>query len=248
MRVGLRILKPGTVKWLRQELQRGELSRAALGRGLCEQDGWRNPRGELCAASARKALPGLAAQLRLELPAALPAARGRGAAGGDGVQRLEELGEVRLRLAETAAERHACARVLEAGHPLGRARAPGCRLTYLLEVARGPLEVLSFVAAPLRLGPRDERLGWDERTLGAQIQRVVCNDRFLVLGGVRVAHLASHVLGQAARRLAGDWERAHGIRAGAVGDMSGRPGARRSRRRDCSGRRVPQRHPRAVDG
>ena len=37
MRVGLRILKPETVNWLRQELQRGELSRAALGRGLSEE-------------------------------------------------------------------------------------------------------------------------------------------------------------------------------------------------------------------
>ncbi len=57
VRIGLRILKPETVKWLRRELQRGELTRAALGRGLCEQDAWRNRQGPLCAASARKALP-----------------------------------------------------------------------------------------------------------------------------------------------------------------------------------------------
>ena len=80
MRVGLRILKPETVAWLRRELQRGELSRAALGRELCSRDGWRNPRGALCAASARKALPHLAEQLRLSLPRALagPPRRGCG--------------------------------------------------------------------------------------------------------------------------------------------------------------------------
>ena len=220
MRVGLRLLKPETVEWLRRELQRGALSRAALGRGLCEQDGWRNPRGELCAASARKALPRLASQLCLALPPAQPGPpRGRwgqraGAAraltefGGS----LEELGEVGLRVAETETERKLCAGLLAAGHPRGRARAPGCRLTYLLESAAGPLGVLSFVAAPLRLGPRDERLGWDDRMRGAHIGQVVSNDRFLLLRGVRVPNLASHVLGRAAGRLGADWEARHGVR------------------------------------
>ena len=221
MRVGLRLLKPEAVEWLRRELQRGELSRAALGRGLCEQDGWRNPRGELCAASARKALPQLASQLCLALPPAQPGPpRGcwgqrAGAArraltefGGS----LEELGEVGLRVAETETERKLCAGLLAAGHPRGRARAPGCRLTYLLEAAAGPLGVLSFVSAPLRLGPRDAHLGWDARTRGSHIQQVVSNDRFLLLPGVRVPNLASHVLGRAVGRLAADWEARHGVR------------------------------------
>ena len=221
MRVGLRILKPETVNWLRQELQRGELSRAALGRGLCEQDSWRNRRGELCAASARKALPRLAAELGSELPAAQPGPprcelRRRAGelpqAGAAFCGQLEELGEVRLRVAESVAERQLCRGLLEAAHPLGRARAPGCRLTYLLEAELGPLGVLSFVAAPMRLGPRDKHLGWDARTCRAHIQQVVSNDRFLLLPGVRVKQLASHVLGQAARRLAADWEQAHGVR------------------------------------
>ncbi len=45
MRIGLRVLQPETVEWLRGALGAGELSRAALGRELCERDGWRNPRG-----------------------------------------------------------------------------------------------------------------------------------------------------------------------------------------------------------
>ena len=136
VRVGLRLLKPETVEWLRRELQRGELSRAALGRGLCEQDGWRNPRGELCAASARKALPQLASQLCLALPPAQPGPpRGRWGQHAGAARRaltefggsLEELGEVGLRVAETETERKLCAGLLAAGHPRGRARAPGCR-------------------------------------------------------------------------------------------------------------------------
>ena len=70
MWAGLRILKPETVQWLRRELRRGELTRAALGRGLWEREQWSNRQGRLCAAAARKALPQLAAQLSLALPPA----------------------------------------------------------------------------------------------------------------------------------------------------------------------------------
>ena len=71
VRVGLRMLKPATVRWLRQALELGQLSRAALARELCARDQWNNARGKPCAASARKALPQLAAQLGLALPAAV---------------------------------------------------------------------------------------------------------------------------------------------------------------------------------
>ena len=221
MRIGLRILHPETVQWLRRELEHGELSRAALGRELCERDGWRNPRGALCAASARKALPRLASELRLSLPPAQSGPPRRGC-GPSAVAEplsltafcgsLASLGAVGVRVAETAAERQLCGRLLAACHPLGRSRAPGCRLTYLLEAAAGVLGVLSFVSAPLRLGPRDAHLGWGDRTRGSHIGQVVSNDRFLLLPGVRVPHLASHVLGRVVGRLASDWEARHGVR------------------------------------
>ncbi len=168
------MFKPETVHWLRREVQRGELSRAALGRG----------------------------------PAAAGAAEPQTEFEGS----LTALGAVRLSLARTPQQRQRCARLLQQDHPLGAGRAPGRRLVYLVESERGALGVLSFVAAPLRLGPRDQHLGWDERTCGADIERIVCNDRFLVRRGVQVPNLASHVLGQAARRLADDWERLHGVR------------------------------------
>ncbi len=211
-------MKPETVQWLRRELRRGELTRAALGRGLCEQEQWHNRQGRLCAASARKALPQLAAQLSLALPPAQAGPpRGRRQAGPEAelaefAGSLEQLGTVRLSLVASEVQRQRCGQLLEAAHPLGRGRAPGSRLSYLLEADCGLLGVLSFVAAPLRLGPRDRHLGWDERTRGGNLERVVSNDRFLLGSGVRVPHLASHVLGRAARRLARDWERAHGVR------------------------------------
>ena len=213
------MLKPETVQWLQRALQQGGFSRAGLARELCEQDGWRNPRGKLCAASARKALPRLAEQLGLALPpaqAGVPAYRRREVQEPSPVQfagSLGQLGAVRLERAQTPSQRRLCADLLRAGHPLGAGRAPGCRVQYLLASRLGPVGVLSFVAAPLRLGPRDRHLGWDDRTRGARIEAVVSNDRFLILEGVRVPQLASHVLGQAQRRLGPDWEREHGVEA-----------------------------------
>ena len=71
-----------------------------------------------------------------------------------------QLGEVWLEQAQTPAQRRLCADLLRAGHPLGAGRAPGCRVQYLLASRLGPVGALSFVAALLRLGPRDGHLGW----------------------------------------------------------------------------------------
>ena len=68
MRVGLRLLRQESVKWLRRALLAGELSRNGLARGLCLADGWLNPKQEPCVASAAKALPQLASALGLSLP------------------------------------------------------------------------------------------------------------------------------------------------------------------------------------
>jgi Domain of unknown function (DUF4338)/Transposase DNA-binding/Transposase Tn5 dimerisation domain len=65
---------------------------------------------------------------------------------------------------------------------------------------------LAVSAAAWRLGARDRWLGWDDATRAAELQGVVGNSRFLILPTVRVKHLGSHVLGQLARRIAGDWQ------------------------------------------
>ena len=167
------MFKPEAVRWLRQELRRGKLSRSALGRGLCERDGWRNRQGRFCKASARKALPQLASELGLDLPPARAGpSPGRRPAAGEAWAgpsssavwiawgRCGYVWRARRRSADGAG---ACWRA-----PI-RGRAPGSRLRYLLEADCGALGVLSFVAAPLRLGPRDEHLGWDARTRGEDI-------------------------------------------------------------------------------
>ncbi len=70
---------------------------------------------------------------------------------------------------------------------------------------------LSFVAAPMRLRARDKLIEWSPRARGANLERVLSNDRYLILEDVRVPNLASHVLSRAARQLRRDWKQRHGV-------------------------------------
>ena len=82
---------------------------------------------------------------------------------------------------------------------------------YLAKDAQGrDVACLLFGAAAWRCAPRDRRLGWSSPQRAEQLERVVNNTRFLVMPWVRVKYLASRVLGEAARRIDGDWRQKYG--------------------------------------
>ena len=70
MQIGMRQVSVGTVEWLKSACASGELTRSALARGLCEQEGWYGASGKPIVSSARVLLPKLADQLSLRLPEA----------------------------------------------------------------------------------------------------------------------------------------------------------------------------------
>ena len=102
--------------------------------------------------------------------------------------------------------------MMQAHHPLGDGPLCGAQLRYLIRSAQGVVGGLSFSAAAWRLGVRDEWIGWSESTRAARLKQVVGNSRFLILPSVKVKNLASHVLGLATQRLAGDWQARYGER------------------------------------
>ena len=53
-------------------------------------------------------------------------------------------------------------------------------------------------------------IGWSQQARKKNIRYIAYNPRFLILPWVEVPHLASHLLGQLARRIAADWERVYG--------------------------------------
>lgn len=199
-----------------------EICRAEIARRLCARLEWRSPGGQLQAMSARVALLRLAARGLVRLPPP------RGRNGNGRAQRLAALaaeepacpvgstvGELRgLRLApvQSPAESARWNAAVSRYHYLGYKPLAGAQLRYLVQSDAGLLGVLGFGAAAWKVAARDRWIGWSAAQRQARLPWVVQNARFLILPWVRCRHLASWVLGHAARQLPADWVHRYGYR------------------------------------
>ena len=210
---------PATVAWLAERMQTApDLSRYRLAKEVCARLDWHDHRGRPQEMACRKHLlalhregaivlpPGRRAPPvpRLPPPDPSPAASIRGT--------LADLGTVSLEPVRGGSEAsRTWNTMLAAHHPLGHARLCGAQLRYLICSARhGAIGALAVSAAAWRLNARDDWLGWSDAERAANLAGIVCNSRFLILPAVQVKHLASHVLGQLARRIRPDWQARYG--------------------------------------
>jgi hypothetical protein len=128
---------------------------------------------------------------------------------------LRELGEVTVDPVSSryAKESKIWFALLDQYHYLGSGPLCGAQIRYVVKSSNhGYLGALAFSSASWALKCRDDSIGWTENARRANLNRVVCNDRFLILPTVRVKHLASHVLSLALCRLVQDWEQRYQIR------------------------------------
>ena len=194
------------------------LTRYRLAKEVCERFAWRDVRGRLKEMACRKRLIGLERRGKLVLPPARrepPRRRADEPSASNWPEvsgALDDLGVVTLQPVgggtAASATWHA---MMAAHHPLGAGPLCGAQIRYLIITQRhGAVGGLAVSAAAWRVGARDQWLGWDDPTRRAELPGVVCNSRFLILPTVRVKHLGSHVLGQLARRIAGDWRQRYG--------------------------------------
>ncbi|MBP6809866.1 MAG: IS4 family transposase [Chromatiaceae bacterium] len=199
--------------------QEPALSRRALAERVCDWLNWTNAQGQRCLGSARRALAELQRRGAVTLPAATPFPAGPRPAPvapaplpvADVTGDLAALGPIDLVVVDTAAERDTYRQLL-AHHPLGDKPLCGAQVRYLFRSAQGYLGAAAFQSASFALQDRDQWLGWHEATRRGNLARVVANARFLILPTVTVPHLASHLLGQLARRLPADWAARYGVR------------------------------------
>jgi hypothetical protein len=194
-------------------------SRAELSRLTCEALDWRKPDGGLKAMSARVVMLRMQEDGLLVLPPprnprpdprvsitsatdpgspiALPAAA---------------LRPLELRLVDTKPDSRLWNEYIERYHYLGHQPLPGAQLRYLVYGGGQLLALLGFGAAAWQTAPRDRYIGWDHAQRKRNLPLIVNNARFLILPWVRVPHLASMILAQAARQLPLHWEVRYGIR------------------------------------
>jgi len=125
---------------------------------------------------------------------------------------LSELQPLRLEAVRAGSpERALLSGYLARHHYLGFGGPVGENIAYLARDRFGrELACLLFSAAAWKTKPRDAWIGWNEATRARHLSLVANNSRFLILPWVRVSHLASHLLGRIARRLATDWQARYG--------------------------------------
>lgn len=73
-----------------------------------------------------------------------------------------------------------------------------------------PLACLLFGSAAWKTSPRDRFIGWNPPARQKNLQMITNNTRFLILPWVRVANLASFIMGTCMKRLRDDWNIRYG--------------------------------------
>jgi hypothetical protein len=97
-------------------------------------------------------------------------------------------------------------------HYLGYKQPFGYFLRYFVESEQGLLGCLLFAGAAKALRVRDRWIGWAKDPRLRNLAWVINNSRFLIFPWVGVKNLASHILGQVARRICDDWQQRWGYR------------------------------------
>ena len=195
-------------------------SRRALSQRVCEAWDWRQPNGALRDMLCRSLLLALERAGHITLPPVRGRppnnviARPRPAPAAVSTTQLAaplaallplELAMVRRTPREALYDQ-----LIAQHHYLGPAHGVGEQLKYLAFAGERPIAALGFTSAPRHLAPRDRFIGWSPVARRAHVHELAYQTRFLILPGVRVPHLASHLLGQMARIVPADWERRYG--------------------------------------
>jgi uncharacterized protein DUF4338 len=220
---GRRLLEPdlqGIRQWLGEH---PDWSRWRLSRELATRWEWRNAAGQLKDMAARTLLVKLHQRGLIALPTRrqVPTNRMRcGAAVTPNLEQpasviacpLAQLGALTVReVSASAPERGWVRAALDRFHYLGFGGAVGENLQYLVhDRQERALACLVFGAAAWQCQDRDRFIGWSAQPRQRNLGLLANNTRFLILPWVQVPHLASWILGQVSRRLAGDWHAKYG--------------------------------------
>lgn len=198
-------------------------SRARLSRVVCDVLGWYRPNGAPRTVACELLLQHMQAAGMVHIrPAAIRGAHPQAAEKcGDPLPNLAitaslaEMQPIRVVPVASGEEQWVWNGTMAAYHPLGYQRAFGARQHYwIVSEATSPpsrLGGLLFASSAKALAVRDEWIGWTAEERGRFRPRIINNSRYLILPGVHVPHLASHVLALTARRIRRDWQARYGF-------------------------------------
>ena len=197
------------------------LSREELAMTICEHLEWYSASGSPKVDACLKLLAKLEAEGFLKLPEKRPTSPRRLTKPShtertspqspiDGS--LKDVAPVRLEVVWGRKEVEVWNEYVDRYHYLGYKQPFGCYARYFIDSEHGKLGCMLFSGAAKSLGARDRWIGWNPRSRLSNLGRVVNNTRFVIFPWARVRNLASHILGQVARRIEADWEERWGYR------------------------------------
>ena len=217
-----RQIRAADVAFLRQLIaDHPSLSRCALSVRVCQAWNWTQPNGQWRDQVCRSLMLRLHRSGHIELPAPKQkvvnnAIRHRqvhtvvAVDSGPIEGNLPSLGPLEIRLVRRAEGEDLFAQLLRDHHYLGYTRPVGEHLKYLVLAGHRPVACLGWGSAPLKLDLRDRFVGAPKESYRHNLPLIAYNTRYLILPWVRVPHLASHLLGRVARRIATDWRALYG--------------------------------------
>jgi hypothetical protein len=125
---------------------------------------------------------------------------------------LADLGPLEFRMVRRTPDEPLFNGLIEHHHYLRYTQPVGEQIKYMVWAGGRPIACLAWSSAPRHLGPRDRFIGWSREARRRNIRFLAYNSRYLILPWVEVPYLASHILGQMARRVPRDWEQVYGHR------------------------------------
>ena len=199
-----------TVSWL------PGLARAELAATVCEHLEWHTAAGTPKVQACQKLLERLEVAKLVELPVIerqkAPAVKRAGIVLSERTATinplscpLHDIEPIHLAIAADATEAGLWNEYVERFHPLGYKGAFGYRLRYFIYSGSRRLGCVLLAGAARAIAVRDRWIGWNPQVRLHNLPWVINNTRFLIFPHIRIPHLASHVLGQLARRVAADW-------------------------------------------
>jgi hypothetical protein len=213
------------LEWIRTLIeQEGKRGRTHISRRVCEELSWRRVDGRLKDMACRVALLQMERDGLIQLPASTgnshlnrkrPIQRTPlGEPGAEISCRVDQLPDkIVLSLVESKSQVQLWTELIDRYHYLGYKTPVGAYLRYLIQTEEGVvLGCLGFSSAAWKCADRDKWIQWSAADREGNLERVVDNNRFLVLPWIQVKGLASKVLSFAARALPAHWERTYGYR------------------------------------
>jgi len=215
-----RLLTEKDIEWIRELIDRNpHWHRTRLSQEICAVWQWVNAAGQLKDMACRTMLLKLEQRGYINLPARRSAGGGNSAKYCKPVEHAKTSIECNLRVltpltidvVQSPQALRLFKYLLAEYHYLGFSGPVGENMKYMVyDRMHRPLACLLFGSAAWNVADRDFWIGWDSGTRQARLHLLANNSRFLVLPWVKVPHLASHVLGQIARRISADWMQKYG--------------------------------------